>query len=143
MPQRVSLSAVSQAMLSDQPKSTSALPAIWDAPEWPADDESAELNRKRQRAVRSGAVAALPDATPSTANALRARHRDVLVVSLTAVVMAFVLVEVPGGRVAVRGLTGYPLPPSCFTRTAFGLKCPGCGLTRSFIHLAEGDWRPC
>ena len=60
----------------------------------------------------------------------------------TAVLMlAFALVEVPGGRVAVRGLAGYPLPPSCVPRARWGIHCPGCGLTRSFIHLAEGDWR--
>jgi hypothetical protein len=56
-------------------------------------------------------------------------------------VLAFALVEVPGGRVAVRGLTPYPLPPSCVSRSLLGVRCPGCGLTRSFIHLAEGDWR--
>jgi Protein of unknown function (DUF2752) len=41
----------------------------------------------------------------------------------------------------VRGLTRYPLPESCPSRSLFGLNCPGCGLTRSIIHLAEGDWR--
>lgn len=55
--------------------------------------------------------------------------------------LAFVLVEVSDGRIAVRGFTRYPLPEGCLTRSLFGLKCPGCGLTRSIIHLAEGDWR--
>jgi hypothetical protein len=27
------------------------------------------------------------------------------------------------------------------SRSVLGLKCPGCGLTRSIIHLARGDWR--
>jgi hypothetical protein len=64
----------------------------------------------------------------------------VLAASLVVLALAFALVEVPGGRVAVRGLTGYPLPQSCVSRALFRLKCPGCGLTRSFIHLAERDW---
>ena len=25
-------------------------------------------------------------------------------------------------------------------RGRFGIDCPGCGLTRSFIHTANGDW---
>ncbi len=69
------------------------------------------------------------------------RHREVLAASILALVFAFAMVEVPGGRVAVRGLGGYPLPETCGARTLFGVRCPGCGLTRSFIHLAEGDWR--
>ena len=68
------------------------------------------------------------------------RHREVLAVAFIVAVLAFVLVEVPGGRVAFRGLREYPLPPSCVSRSLFGLNCPGCGLTRSIIHLAEGDW---
>ncbi len=78
-----------------------------------------------------------PDAAPSRAR----RHREVLAVACAVVILAFLFVEVSGGRVAVRGLTGYPLPESCLSRTWFGLKCPGCGLTRSIVHLAEGDWR--
>jgi Protein of unknown function (DUF2752) len=75
-------------------------------------------------------------------NASRARgHRRVLALSLAVVAMAFGLVERPGGRVTVRGLTGYPLPTACASRSLLGIRCPGCGLTRSFIHLAEGDWR--
>ncbi len=41
---------------------------------------------------------------------------------------------------SVPGLSQHPLPPSCVTQSAFGVKCPGCGLTRSFIHLAHGRW---
>jgi hypothetical protein len=74
-------------------------------------------------------------------DAARARgHRRVLMLSLAIVALAFGLVERPGGRVAVRGLTRYPLPTVCASRNLLGIKCPGCGLTRSFIHLAEADW---
>lgn len=105
-------------------------PASWDAPEWPAD-EGPEAHGDGATPAPSG---------PARASRAR-RHREVLALSIVVLVLAFAMVELPGGRVAVRGLTAYPLPPSCATRTLFGIKCPGCGLTRSFIHLAEGDWR--
>jgi Protein of unknown function (DUF2752) len=69
------------------------------------------------------------------------RHREVLAVACVVAALAFALVEVPDGRVALRGFTRYPLPESCMSRSLFGVNCPGCGLTRSIIHLAEGDWR--
>lgn len=31
------------------------------------------------------------------------------------------------------------LPTLCGSRALFGVECPGCGLTRSFIALAAGD----
>ena len=32
-----------------------------------------------------------------------------------------------------------PLPQACFSRSVFGVSCPGCGLTRSFVATAGGD----
>jgi hypothetical protein len=119
---------VSQAMLRDGPGSIASVdrdiepvpitraPAEWDGPVWPADDADG---------------AAGPSAR---------RHREVLAAVAVVLALSFALVEVPGGRVAVRGLAAYPLPQSCVARTLLGFNCPGCGLTRSFIHLAEGDW---
>lgn len=120
---------VSRAMTSDRPGSTAEAPSAWDAPQWTADDED-------------GVLDADDTPGPPAPVALRVRrHREMLAVSLIVLVLAFAMVELPGGRVAVRGLTAYPLPPSCATRSLMGVRCPGCGLTRSFIHLAEGDWR--
>jgi len=32
------------------------------------------------------------------------------------------------------------LPPSCPSQILFKARCPGCGLTRSFVALAHGQW---
>jgi hypothetical protein len=69
------------------------------------------------------------------------RHREVLAVALLVCALAVALQETPGGRVALRGVPQLPLPQTCVSRILFGVKCPGCGLTRSVIHFAEGDWR--
>ena len=36
-------------------------------------------------------------------------------------------------------LGGLAIPELCQTKSLFGLNCPGCGLTRSFIYMAHGD----
>jgi hypothetical protein len=71
---------------------------------------------------------------------LRRRHREMLVVTCAVVVLAFVLNVRTDGRVTPAGLTDWPLPPACMSQELFGKKCPGCGLTRSFVLLAHGDW---
>jgi hypothetical protein len=63
-----------------------------------------------------------------------------LLVSTLVVVLALVLQVRADDRVVVAGLSDYPLPPTCMSYAWFGVKCPGCGLTRSFVHLAHGDW---
>lgn len=68
------------------------------------------------------------------------RHREMLAAALAVVVLAFLLQVQGDGRVAFRGLPRWPLPHSCMTRSLFGMDCPACGLTRSLIHLAQGDW---
>jgi hypothetical protein len=69
------------------------------------------------------------------------RHRNVLAIACGVCLLAFLLQEMPGGRVTLRGLPQFPLPQTCASRIWLGLRCPGCGLTRSIIHLAEGDWQ--
>lgn len=59
----------------------------------------------------------------------------------SAVVVLACLFEVHSDqRVALACLPGWPLPEMCLSRSAFGVSCPGCGLTRSFVYLAHGDW---
>jgi Protein of unknown function (DUF2752)/Prokaryotic RING finger family 1 len=69
------------------------------------------------------------------------RHRQVLAIACGVWVLAFALQVLPAGRVSFRGLPMIPLPQACFSRSWLGLRCPGCGLTRSIIHLAQGNWR--
>ena len=46
-----------------------------------------------------------------------------------------------GPRFVSRPAHDSPLPQACFSRSWLGLPCPGCGLTRSIIQLAQGNWR--
>jgi hypothetical protein len=75
------------------------------------------------------------------AAASKTRHRCLLGAALVVVILSFALEVQPGERVALSGLPNFPLPHACYSRTLFGVKCPGCGLTRSFVHLAHGDWQ--
>jgi hypothetical protein len=63
-----------------------------------------------------------------------------LVMAGAAVLLALVLRVRADGRVVFWGFPDYPLPPSCPTYALFGIKCPGCGLTRSVVELAHGHW---
>src|SRR5262249_10126536 len=87
-----------------------------------------------------------PAADPADEASLRSdrrarRHREMLAVACAVCLLAFLLHEVSGGRVAVRGLPQFPLPQTCGSRLWLGMRCPGCGLTRSVIHLGELDWQ--
>lgn len=70
----------------------------------------------------------------------RRHHLTMLIVMLIVIGLSFVLDVAPETRVNVSGLPNLPLPELCLSRSMFGVQCPGCGLTRSFIHLAEGQF---
>ncbi len=73
---------------------------------------------------------------------IRSRHRLVLIGVALVLAASFVLTVVDGDRVAVRGFEAYPLPHTCASRMMMIQRgCPGCGLTRSFVHLAAGHWQ--
>ena len=57
------------------------------------------------------------------------------------VVLSFLLQVRPDQRVEFRWLPGWPLPQTCLSRSLYEVECPGCGLTRSLIHLASADWQ--
>ena len=68
-----------------------------------------------------------------------------LLISLTVIALAGLLEVRADQRVFLHGFPGLPLPEMCMSRTWLQFECPGCGLTRSFVHLAHGDlsasWR--
>ncbi len=78
---------------------------------------------------------------PTNVEATQRHHRNMLMISFGVVVAAFLLEVVPDQRVALVGLASYPFPHTCMSRSLFGTDCPGCGLTRSLIHLCHGNWR--
>ncbi len=61
-----------------------------------------------------------------------------LLASIAVLFLSFMF-EVTGERcVVVRGW-GAQLPESCAMYSRFGLNCPGCGLTRSFVYMSAGE----
>ena len=45
-----------------------------------------------------------------------------------------------GSKIAGLSLSGFTLPPICPMSTFSGFPCPGCGLTRSWVALLQGNW---
>jgi hypothetical protein len=81
------------------------------------------------------------DSSPPPVSSQRRRHREMLIISVAAVVLSFVLGVNSEQRVTVPGFPRLPLPPTCGSQAWFDVKCPGCGLTRSFVYLAHGQWQ--
>lgn len=63
-----------------------------------------------------------------------------LCIAVAVLVLSFALRVRADQRVELLGLSGLPAPEMCGSRLWLGIECPGCGLTRSFIRLADGDW---
>lgn len=58
----------------------------------------------------------------------------------SAIILASVLLRVDeDGRVLLPYTQGPPLPGSCFMRNVLHIDCPACGMSRSFITLADGQ----
>lgn len=69
----------------------------------------------------------------------RKRHRDMLVIAGVILCLSFLLQVRSDQKVEFSFLPGMASPETCLSRGLWGIPCPGCGLTRSFIHLAAGD----
>jgi hypothetical protein len=57
-----------------------------------------------------------------------------------ALVGASLLLNARGEETVTLPILGTPLPPLCAMKGLAGWDCPGCGLTRSFVSLAHGDF---
>ena len=55
--------------------------------------------------------------------------------------MAFAMETRPDGRVFFRFAPNHVLPETCASKVIFNSTCAGCGLTRSFIHMAAFRWK--
>jgi len=64
-------------------------------------------------------------------------HTSLAVLCFGALAAAFLIQ--PGVNENLRFLD-VKLPPVCAFRISTGLDCPGCGLTRSWVYFAHGDW---
>jgi len=72
----------------------------------------------------------------------RTEHLWILAIAAIALAGSFVLrLSAEGNLVFPIPWLGLaiPLPQACFSRLIFGVSCPGCGLTRSFVAIGQGD----
>lgn len=78
--------------------------------------------------------------THVTANGTdRAYHWAMLIFAGAIITLSFVL-KVRGEHQVVLPVSDVALPESCTFKKTLGIGCPGCGLTRSFIKIADGDF---
>jgi hypothetical protein len=83
-----------------------------------------------------------PDPLEASADVqLRRLHRQMLWIACGVIGMSLVLRVRTDDHAAFCFLPDWPIPASCPSQALLGIDCPGCGLTRSFVHLAHGDWR--
>jgi len=77
--------------------------------------------------------------SPAPARFSPANHVAILTIAGLVLVLAFAMEVHQNQQVAFRWAAGRPLPQVCGMRRWLGIRCPACGLTRSFICLADGS----
>ncbi len=84
------------------------------------------------------------DLRPADANSMQLRAEFyfhlALLVAAVAVIVLSVLMRTVGETLVFLPGSSLPLPESCAAKQLFGINCPGCGLTRAFIAISDGQW---
>jgi len=80
-----------------------------------------------------------PEPSPRPSSGDAAAHWLVLALATLALLIAFLL---PPANDSGKGLRvgSFPLPPLCGFKMMTGVPCPGCGLTRSWVATAHGQF---
>ena len=66
-------------------------------------------------------------------------HAIFFCLSLAVIAMTFLMQSSGQTAVFLPGAS-YPMPELCTAKRVFGVPCPGCGLTRSFISISHGQF---
>lgn len=69
----------------------------------------------------------------------RSSHLTYLVLFLVFLGAPF-LIQLQPANAKPLTLFGHALPGACFSREIFHVNCPGCGMTRSFVAFAHGEF---
>ena len=65
-------------------------------------------------------------------------HHKMMLILCVCIIIAAFLLDVDDGRLSVFGLH---LPSTCALRNIFGVKCAFCGMTRSVVATAHGQFK--
>ena len=72
----------------------------------------------------------------------RTEHLWILAIAAIAIAGSFVLRLSNDGNLVLHipwlGIV-IPLPHACLSQSVFGVSCPGCGLTRSYVAIGQGE----
>lgn len=72
-------------------------------------------------------------------NAAARYHVEMLVLAIIVLAAACLLEVRDDQKVALTWIPSMVMPPTCVSNETFGVPCPGCGLTRSFVELGHGQ----
>lgn len=67
----------------------------------------------------------------------RRSHKYSLAISAFVILLSVLLPLPTGGKLVVFGIES---PPLCVFQAKFGIDCPGCGLTRSFVSMGHVEF---